>query len=520
LKYTKRRTRRVGRRGVHTIALAAAVGVGATQVRAQLASLDRGHQILVNDGIQIWGADSNTADNFSYTGATGANLNAVMWGFPAHGGDILSTGFKWGKWTDPYGSPSTALNSTEQAHAADLVGLSVGDEQDINTVGSADYNATVAWFQARNAGNYFPNTLCFVNHFFYNDNALIPFIQAANPDAISFDSYPFSNPAGHYITIPNWLAKSQQVRREALGSYIGATGNSARPYGLYTQTYHDSFAIDPGEVEIRWQQFAAATMGYTITDAFLYAGGNTVFNQQGTLYNNYKETARQIKNIGPALVNLISYGYGTSIVVGKDQNGTTNPVPGDWLAFNKTNAPTGQQYLSTITNVSNVGTKNNGFAGDVYVGFFNPLQMTWNSVNVQGEAYFMVMNGLGAELTLNGESDTTATAIQCQQSITLNFDFGNTGITSLDRLRRSDGQVEVVPLAHDSGSLYHYTFTLDGGTGDLFKYDDGKPFVGTNWIPSPPPPPPPPAAPIYWDVDGSSGNNNVSTGSGMGGSET
>jgi len=93
--------KKLSRRRVQTIALAGAVLAGTSGARAQLASLDRGHQILVNDGVQIWGADSNTADNFSYTGAFGANLNGVMWGFPAQGGDILSTGFQWGKWPDP-----------------------------------------------------------------------------------------------------------------------------------------------------------------------------------------------------------------------------------------------------------------------------------------------------------------------------------------------------------------------------------------------------------------------------------
>ena len=111
----------------------------------------------------------------------------------------------------------------------------------------------------------------------------------------------------------------------------------------------------------------------------------------------------------------------------------------------------------------------------------------------------------------NGLSDANGSATACQQQLTVNFDFDVSGITSLQRLRRSDGQVEVVPLTHLSGSLYQYVFTLDGGTGDLFKFNDGAPFVGIQSAS---------AATLYWDNDGSASGNNSSTGAGLGGSGT
>jgi len=51
------------------------------------------------------------------------------------------------------------------------------------------------------------------------------------------------------------------------------------------------------------------------------------------------------------------------------------------------------------------------------------------------------------------------------------------------------------------------TLSLDGGTGDLFKFNDGAPFVGA-------------ASPalVYWDGDTSAANNNSTTGAGTGGS--
>src|SRR4029079_9763719 len=168
-------------------------------------------------------------------------------------------------------------------------------------------------------------------------NAYINFIAGANPDAISWDSYPFGT-TGVYPY--HWLGKAQIYRRAALGNYIGASGNAPRPYGLYLQTYHGGDgARDPGDLEMRWQQFTAWTLGYTFVDTFTAGGGNTsLFNSgdgnspSNPTYSYFKETARQGHNIGPALVRLISYGYGPSIVVGQNSSGVPNGVPGDWLA--------------------------------------------------------------------------------------------------------------------------------------------------------------------------------------------
>jgi len=257
---------------------------------------------------------------------------------------------------------------------------------------------------------------------------------------------------------------------------------------------------------MRWQQFTAWTMGFTFVDAFTVGTASSLFDganmnsHSEPRYSQFKESARQSKNLGPALTHLISYGYGPSIAVGKDASGTPNPVPGDWLPFNKTNAPLNQQYLTSVS-ATNIGTKNNSQPGDVYVGFFNPLLTSYG--DPAGTAYFMVTNALGPYL-----DDPSATVADCIQRITLDFDFGASSINSLQRLRRSDGQVEVVPLSHLTGNQYELTFDLEGGTGDLFKYNDGTPFVGIQL----------PVITTYWDNDATAGNNNLTTGAGLGGS--
>ena len=68
-------------RRIRSAALAGAVlAVSSSAVRAQIVSLDKGHQLLLNTGLQIWGCDTG-ASPFNYSGLTGANFNGVMWSF-------------------------------------------------------------------------------------------------------------------------------------------------------------------------------------------------------------------------------------------------------------------------------------------------------------------------------------------------------------------------------------------------------------------------------------------------------
>ncbi len=478
---------------------------------AQIATLDKGHQIFVNNGLQIWGLDTSDDYSLNYNELQAGNMTAVMWTTGQAQPGNLTTGQKWGTWADDKLAPSTLLNADGVAHQNDLIAIQVGDEQQTDIEDPNGY--TQAWFAAAHAGNNFPNTLLYTNSFFIaNQTNYTNYIANANPDAISWDSYPFSNPAGQYISSTNWLALGNIFRRNALGSYIGATGNTPRPYGMYVQTYHDEFAVDPGEAEIRWQQFAAWTMGYSYVDAFIYTGGNNNFGGQpnGPVYQAFQETARQGRNLGPALTKLISYGYGPSFIAGAGSSG----LPGEWINFDRNNAQPAQRYLTGINNITNLGTKNGGLSGDVYVGFFNPLLRSFGDPT--NTTYFMVMNGLGGNLSLpSGQSDNTATVAETRQQMTLNFDFGITGINSLLRLNRNTGQVDVINtgfsdggntvLTSLGGGKYQLQLKLDGGTGDLFKYNDGTAFVGAQS-----------GVPVaYWDNDGSAANNNAATGGGL-----
>ena len=115
-----------------------------------------------------------------------------------------------------------------------------------------------------------------------------------------------------------------------------------------------------------------------------------------------------------------------------------------------------------------MAAKNNGLAGDVIVGAFKPLDPSFTNAGHASDVYFMIVNGL---------SDATGSAADCRQDIHLSFDFGTSGITDLLRLSRQTGQVEEVDLVHGSGSQYSLDLILDGGTGDLFTFNNGGIFA-------------------------------------------
>src|SRR5204863_4916085 len=153
-------------------------------------------------------------------------------------------------------------------------------------------------------------------------------------------------------------------------------------------------------------------------------------------------------------------------------NTANSPLPLDfksWAAGSE-----GDPYITSIA-ATNLGTLNGGNRADVLVGYFNPLQETFDGPAYSDELYFMITNGL---------TDPAGLATDCRQLITINFDFKTSGISSLLRLSRDSGTLEQVPLILDSPSHYHLSLTLDGGTGDLFKFNDGAPFVGF-YVPEP-----------------------------------
>ena len=244
-----------------------------------------------------------------------------------------------------------------------------------------------------------------------------------------------------------------------------------------TQTYTKEGSLEHvvSESEIRLNSFAGWAFGCKLSANFLYQcrdvscetvlfTGNGTSNPTPQFYQ-LAETNRISQNLGPALVRLIS--TDARMKMGEhmyNQSAVTNVLPDGVSAWDSSADP----YITSISCI-NQGTKNDGLDGDIVVGYFKPLDASLTNEGHDDDTYFMVVNGLTAP---------DGSAFDCQQFVHLEFDFGSSGIDSLLKLNRSTGEVEEVALNHIDGSQYSYNMWLNGGTGDLFKFDNGGAFVG------------------------------------------
>ena len=292
-------------------------------------------------------------------------------------------------------------------------------------------------------------------------------MQYTQPDMLMFDMYPGYD---NYIWYPYrnlWYSTMQRYRTVALEGYDG-TGDSPLPYGQYLDLWRrGSTAALPPESFVRLQQFASWAFGFTCTSAFIYNMPATndfyvqsaMFDGQGddpnsktAVYDYVAESNRQSLNLGSALTRLVS----TDI---RMIPGWNESVDGTGITAWDVSANNGQNYISSITPTQDATGLADPYYHDILVGYFKPLLDDNSDYPFADGQHFMIVNGtpfFGAE--------------EKRQWYRVNFDFGNTGISGLERINRDTGLVEEVPLTHLGGSQYQLDFSLPGGTGDLFRY--------------------------------------------------
>jgi autotransporter-associated beta strand protein len=477
------------------------------QLLADLADLDKGHRILLERGLQIhaMAVDQPEIPNWSVFDAGG--WNGVDFQFNFYGPtNYLGSAPGNHVWQATYSDYShTSFSAVESPYASNCVRIQLDDEQNLN---NATVRANVAaWFAA--ARPNYPDTILSVNQipFAATDANFRDFMTHSQPDMLMIDSYRWTTDPSEGSW--NLLSDMQRHRKFALlGNDL--TGAHPIPYGFYAQAIDDfppATGRVPSESELRFEHFAPWALGYTFTDDFTYntaaaySGVESIYFVNGAQqaqptasYYQIQSVNAQGKNLGPALVRLLS--TDARFINGYNSDGSQRPNPIDipnWTVGS------GDGYLRSYSRV-NLGTKNNGYAGDVVLSWVKPLDESLDSTLYSNEAYFMVLNGL---------TDPTGSATDCRQLIALGYDFGTTGIKSVQRLRRDTGQVEVLPLTHDQSGQYILNVTLDGGTADLFKFNDGAPFAGI-----------PAAGLSYWDSDNAMPGNDATTGAGLGGSGT
>ena len=449
--------------------------------RAQTVQISRGNDLLMRQGLQIWGfmfAELN--GGFNQQVFAQSNFNGMLLGATSdyHPENYGAPGqYNWGITGE---AAATQIHTSALPYFSTLKSWCYLDEQDISN--PQVVQATGNWFNQMRADPRVQNVMFYANQFGeqFPEQTVRSYMQAAKPDALSFDYYIWGTQHPWLISngSPTGLYKPLARYRRLSLEGIDGTGTKPIPFGKWAQTFISTRDLGPGsqalgyrmsESELRLDQFSGWAFGAKWTTAFTYDSASMLDTRVGPLLFDgdgpkaqptpefflEAETNRQSRNIGPALMRL----YSTDVQMLKGPNSVHDNGVDD---FNGNADP----FLKSVTAVNN-GTFNGGTEGDVVLGWFRPLKPQAGTGSNDGR-YFMIVNGL---------TWTGASAAATAQTIHLDFDFAGTGITSLQRISRLTGEIEIVPLIHDSGSHYHIDLTLPGGTGDLFKYNTGALFV-------------------------------------------
>jgi hypothetical protein len=444
--------------------------------------LSKGHRLILQDGLNIFGFTfSELNGGFNQQLWQQSNLTGFMLGGAGNYHPQLygaPNQFKWGVMGH---NQATTIQNDKLPYFNTLKSWSYLDEQNISD--PVVLQDTVNWMNAMRADDRVKDVILYANQFGsqFDEATVRNYMHAAKPDMLMFYYYIWGtgHPFLHHAGSPTGLYKSlAKYHKLALEGNDG-TGNNPIPFGKWHQAFTMSRDNGPGsqafgyrmsESELRLDQFAGWAFGATFSSLFVYDDPSTMDSlikpliltssgpnaQPAPEFFYVAETNRQSRNIGKALVGLIS----TDVRMAAGPNTyRENGVP----EFAGNSDP----FLKSVS-ATNLGLSNGGARGDVLLGFFKPLQDEFATGDPNDLLYFMVVNGLTWKDT---DADDTA------QRIILNFDMGNSGLNSLQRISRETGEIEIVPLQHMGGSLYQLDLTLPGGTGDLFKYNTGSAFV-------------------------------------------
>jgi hypothetical protein len=455
--------------------------------------LSKGRRILIERGLQVQGMITRD-DVFHLETYSNLNYTALNWLWNSnptqHG---AAPGFPWARWV---GDESQMPGGAELPYLSQLVALQLGDEWHLNDPAIRD--RAVNWFNA--VRDNWPNTILYMNSFGgqVNDAALADFVARAQPDMLSFDTYPFKSDyvsrqpnAPAYGSPTNWYGDLRRYRVFALSSDL--------PLAVYRQTFHavqdydQTVYRDPSPSEMNLNTFGAMAFGATTFIDFTYnTGASSLFTTPGGDSNPTPAAAlqgvinRRARNLGKSLVHLVGVNdhpdggqATTDIMFIRGRTDLTNPaertpVPIGFLPDNSSpNSFTEWEVNANDPHlrgwvVSNLGTKNSGLPGDVILSWFKPLDSSLdNPIQSADQVYLLVVNAF---------TGPEGSAADFRQRVQLNF-LSAAG-ASIQRLNSDTGQVELVPLAPVSGGRRQLDIQLDGGEGQLFKFNTGDPFIG------------------------------------------
>jgi hypothetical protein len=226
-----------------------------------------------------------------------------------------------------------------------------------------------------------------------------------------------------------------------------ASLNAGIPFFTWVQAYGGGSAQYPSESELRAQVFSAVTAGAKGIGYYSFGPQSgdtnsllTTSDTPDTLYPVAANINSQLSIIGKCLRDLTSTG------VGFIRGTASSSVPSGLSVWSKGTG--GDPHLVNAGSDNGAGGNS---SQDGLLGFFT---------DASGQNYFMLTNlYCGASLT----------SAEAPSTFQLTFD---STVNSLLELDPTTGQADVIPLVDNV-----LTITLDGGQGELFKYDTG-PFVG------------------------------------------
>jgi hypothetical protein len=436
--------------------------------------LSHGRQIILNRGLQIQSQVFFTTPGFSdvsrWRSANFTTINFQWAAAPSLLG-VMPVGTAWGRWA----GLTTTLSSDERNYVNSFVSMQDNDEQEqTQQVQDAEKAFYASWHTTYQNALIYTNSSVGASGGFTTLAALKQYMQYTQPDMLCFDHYPgFSFSTSKRNT---WYSNMQMYRTAGLAGYDD-TGTSPIPYAQYLDLYRTSYSgATPSESFVRLQQNASWAFGYSMVSAFIYntaepSSGcySVMFNQPATgqpndsnpnttVFNYVAETNRQSRNLGPALVRLVSTDIYMKPGSGKSVSGTGLSA---WSAH-AGNTTSYTDYLTGITPYTNSTANGGGIDSsynDILVGYLKPLLANNPGCTFADGLHFMVVNGA-----------SQGTAADSSQWYHLTFDFTGSAFDELVRLSRDTGKVEAVPLTCTFDSYYYLDLNLPGGTGDLFTF--------------------------------------------------
>ena len=267
--------------------------------------------------------------------------------------------------------------------------------------------------------------------------------ETIEPDVFLFQHYPDLRTKGwqpgYFGLLERW---STWTRDNEVGFWV------------YPRVYSTDFIGIASESELRLQRFTTLAYGAKGLVDFMWpchsppsvpgAGYWDGSGKPTPMYKCLGPINREIANVAKSLVRLTSVG---AYHLNKTAN--AEHFVRHWMDVD-TDKPAWLRRTWQLVNVSGTLNRNN-----IMVGFFR---------DDAGQEYFMVVNK---------DNAANQTGEELVTEVNLTF---HPSVKAIQRLRRSDGSVERIAVSRN------YTFSLSGGTGDLFKFDTGAPFAGVDPI--------------------------------------